>query len=141
MIDIIFGFFSDIFMQLNDPWKVFGIAAQGLFMMRFLVQWLASEKAGQSVIPEAFWYFSILGALSLLVYGIREREIVIIMGQSLPLVIYWRNLRLIYKNKRQQEKILNHSVQNSVPVTKQQNNSEIPAHKNTVKSFEEYERV
>ena len=120
MTDIILSFFHDIFVQLNDPWKVFGIAAQGLFMMRFLVQWLASEKAGQSVIPEAFWYFSILGALSLLVYGIREREIVIIMGQSLPLVIYWRNLRLIHKNKKQQESMNLHSL----PVTTQHNRSE-----------------
>jgi lipid-A-disaccharide synthase-like uncharacterized protein len=100
MIDIIVSFFQDITVQLNDPWKIFGIVAQTLFMMRFLIQWIASEKAGQSVIPEAFWYFSILGAFCLLIYGIREREIVIIMGQSVPLVIYWRNLRLIYKNKK-----------------------------------------
>lgn len=99
MIDIVLNFFQDIFLQLNDPWKVFGIVAQSLFMMRFLIQWIASEKAGKSVIPESFWYFSILGAVSLLVYGIREREIVIIMGQSVPIIIYWRNLRLIQKNK------------------------------------------
>jgi lipid-A-disaccharide synthase-like uncharacterized protein len=99
MLDIVLGFFHDIAVQFSDPWKIFGIVAQGLFMMRFIIQWLASEKAGQSVIPEAFWYFSILGAVSLLIYGIREREIVIIMGQSVPIVIYWRNLRLIRQNK------------------------------------------
>ena len=100
MTDILLSFFHDIIIQLNDPWKIFGIVAQSFFMMRFAIQWFASEKAGKSVIPVSFWYFSILGALSLLVYGIREREIVIIMGQSLPLVIYWRNLRLIHDNKK-----------------------------------------
>lgn len=99
-MDIISAFFQDIIHQLNDPWKIFGIAAQSFFMMRFAVQWLASERAGKSVMPVAFWYFSLLGAMSLLVYGIREREIVIIMGQSVPMVIYLRNLRLIYKHKK-----------------------------------------
>lgn len=99
-MDLVISFFQDIINQLNDPWKIFGIAAQSFFMMRFVVQWFASERAGKSVMPVAFWYFSLLGAMSLLVYGIREREIVIIMGQSFPMVIYLRNLRLIYKHKK-----------------------------------------
>ncbi|MFT6071715.1 MAG: lipid-A-disaccharide synthase-like uncharacterized protein [Alphaproteobacteria bacterium] len=96
-MDILYQFFNDIINQLHDPWKIFGIAAQSLFMMRFVVQWVASERAQKSVVPVYFWYLSILGALCLLVYGIREREIVIIMGQSLPIIIYVRNLHLIYK--------------------------------------------
>jgi lipid-A-disaccharide synthase-like uncharacterized protein len=104
MFDIIVhylhDFLNDIVVQIHDPWKVFGIASQSLFMMRFLVQWIASEKAGRSTIPIAFWYFSIAGALSLLIYGIREREVVIILGQSLPLGIYVRNLYLIYHSDK-----------------------------------------
>ncbi len=110
MTDIILSFFNDIFQQLHDPWKIFGIVAQSFFMMRFAIQWFASEKAGQSVIPVAFWYFSILGAVSLLIYGIREREIVIIMGQSLPIIIYCRNIQLIRKHKKAVAVSLNENI-------------------------------
>lgn len=99
----IIDFAHDIYLQMQDPWKVFGLTAQIFFMMRFLVQWIASEKAGDSRIPKSFWYFSIFGAISLLVYGIREREVVIIAGQTLPLGIYVRNLYLIYKTEKQSE--------------------------------------
>ncbi len=83
-----------------DPWVFFGFAAQGVFMMRFVVQWWVSEKQGQSVLPVAFWYFSVAGALCLTVYGIHRAEPVIIFGQSVPLVIYLRNLWLIYFAKK-----------------------------------------
>ena len=104
MLDIIHHevvrFMADIVHEMNNPWKVFGIFAQLLFMGRFIVQWLASEKAGYSMIPVAFWYFSLLGAVSLLIYGIHEREPVIIIGQSFPMIVYIRNLRLIYRAKK-----------------------------------------
>ena len=68
--------------------------------MRFIVQWLVSEKEGRSVIPLAFWFFSIGGGAITLVYGLYRREPVIIMGQSLSLFIYARNLILIRRDKR-----------------------------------------
>lgn len=104
MLDIIHNeiahFTADIIREMNNPWKVFGIFAQLLFMGRFIVQWWASEKAGYSMIPVAFWYFSLLGAVSLLIYGIHEREPVIIIGQSFPMIVYIRNLRLIHQAKK-----------------------------------------
>lgn len=78
-----------------------GFAGQGLFAMRFIVQWLTSEGQGRSVIPIAFWYFSIGGGTVLLLYAVWRQDPVIICGQGLGLFIYLRNLFLIHKsNKR-----------------------------------------
>lgn len=74
---------------------LFGLAAQGLFMCRMLVQWIASERARQSVVPEAFWWLSVAGAALLLVYGIYRSDIVIILAQAFGMVIYLRNLWFI----------------------------------------------
>jgi lipid-A-disaccharide synthase-like uncharacterized protein len=63
------------------------------------VQWISSERAGQSVVPMAFWFFSMGGGLMTLIYGIAKREPVIIIGQSLATVIYLRNIMLIVKNR------------------------------------------
>ncbi|MCI2400677.1 lipid-A-disaccharide synthase N-terminal domain-containing protein [Aliiroseovarius subalbicans] len=82
---------------LDAWWLVIGIGAQAMFTMRFLIQWYASEKAGESVVPTLFWWFSIFGGATLLAYGVYRGEIVIIMGQSLGLLIYVRNLMLIYR--------------------------------------------
>lgn len=90
----------DVFVLKFDFWLAFGIVAQLLFTARFLVQWLASEREGKSVMPLAFWYFSIAGGLMTLIYGIVRREPIIIMGQALALVIYARNLMLIFKARR-----------------------------------------
>ena len=79
----------------NDPWTLFGFAAQAVFMMRFVVQWWASEKQKTPVIPPAFWYFSVAGAMFLSIYGLHRRDPVILLGQSLPMAIYLRNLRLL----------------------------------------------
>lgn len=68
--------------------------------MRFLVQWLVSEKRGKSVIPIYFWYLSLLGGLTLLTYAIHIRDPVFIVGQSMGSFIYVRNLMLIHKNKK-----------------------------------------
>ena len=82
-------------------WVVFGLAGQLLFTGRFLVQWIASEKAKKSVVPVAFWYFSISGGIILLAYAIYRLDPVFILGQSLGVFIYARNLRLIKAEKSQ----------------------------------------
>ncbi len=92
----------DVFVTRFDLWLVFGLLAQLVFTARFLVQWLASERAGRSVVPIAFWFLSIVGGTMTLVYGIQRREPVIIMGQSLSIFIYLRNVMLIFKNKSSQ---------------------------------------
>ena len=79
---------------------IIGFAGQGLFAMRFIVQWLTSEGQGRSVIPIAFWYFSIGGGAVLLLYAIWRQDPVIICGQGLGLFIYLRNLFLIRKSRR-----------------------------------------
>jgi len=75
-----------------------GFAGQFLFSMRFLIQWISSEKAKKSIIPKAFWYFSLAGGLTLLTYAIYRKDPVFILGQGLGLFIYIRNLILIKKN-------------------------------------------
>ena len=85
----------------SRAWLVLGFLAQGAFFARFLVQWLASEHRGQSVVPVAFWYLSVVGGLMLLVYSVYRRDPVFIMGQSLGLLIYIRNLMLIARPKSQ----------------------------------------
>jgi lipid-A-disaccharide synthase-like uncharacterized protein len=82
-----------------DVWVALGLVAQGVFFARFLVQWLASERQKQSVIPEAFWYLSLCGSALLLVYSIHVKDPVFILGQSTGSVIYIRNLVLIKRNK------------------------------------------
>jgi lipid-A-disaccharide synthase-like uncharacterized protein len=79
---------------------VLGFAGQFLFFMRFFIQWMYSEKHQQSIIPEAFWYFSIGGSLLLLVYAIIRKDIVFIVGQSSGLLIYVRNVVLIQRKKK-----------------------------------------
>jgi lipid-A-disaccharide synthase-like uncharacterized protein len=81
-------------------WLTVGVLGQLMFTARFVVQWLASEKAGRSVVPVMFWYFSILGSLIVLAYGIHKLEPVIILGQLPGSVIYIRNLWLIRVEKR-----------------------------------------
>jgi lipid-A-disaccharide synthase-like uncharacterized protein len=82
-----------------DMWLVLGFAAQGLFFMRFFVQWLSSEIQGKSVVPLAFWYFSILGGSLLFIYSLHIKDPVFILGQGLGILIYIRNLMLIRKDK------------------------------------------
>ena len=77
-----------------------GFAGQGLFAMRFIVQWLTSEGQGRSVIPITFWYFSIGGGAVLLLYAVWRQDPVIICGQGLGLFIYSRNLFLIHKSRK-----------------------------------------
>jgi lipid-A-disaccharide synthase-like uncharacterized protein len=81
-------------------WVVVGLLGQLMFSMRFLVQWISSERARKSVMPVAFWYFSIAGGVVLLTYAIYRRDPVFILGQSTGLFIYLRNLWLIRDEKR-----------------------------------------
>ena len=89
----------DVFVAKFDFWLAFGLIAQLLFTARFLVQWISSERAGQSVVPMAFWFFSMAGGMMTLVYGIAKREPVIILGQSMATIIYIRNIMLILKSR------------------------------------------
>ena len=82
---------------------VVGFAGQGLFAMRFIIQWLSSEKQAKSVIPVAFWYFSIGGGAVLLLYAIWRQDPVIICGQGLGLFIYLRNLYFIRRDRGSQQ--------------------------------------
>ena len=80
-------------------WVVIGLTGQFLFFMRFLVQWLASEKKKESVIPVVFWYFSIAGGVILLAYSIYRKDPDFILGQSVGVLIYARNLYFIHRKK------------------------------------------
>jgi lipid-A-disaccharide synthase-like uncharacterized protein len=90
----------DVFVAKFDFWLAFGLVAQLLFTARFLVQWISSERAGRSVVPMAFWFFSMGGGAMTLVYGLAKREPVIIIGQGLATIIYVRNIMLILKDRR-----------------------------------------
>ena len=100
------AYLQDVFITKLDWWVFLGFVAQGLFTMRFLVQWIASERAGNSVVPMAFWFCSMGGGLMTLVYGIAKREPVIILGQAMATVIYVRNIMLIMKNHASGSKTL-----------------------------------
>ena len=83
-----------------NTWIVIGLFAQVLFGLRFFIQWIASEKKGESIIPVSFWYFSIAGSLLLLAYSIYRKDIVFILGQSMGSFVYLRNLILIYRKAK-----------------------------------------
>tara|TARA_B100002051_G_scaffold276246_1_gene323428 strand:+ start:3263 stop:3544 length:282 start_codon:yes stop_codon:yes gene_type:complete len=83
-----------------ELWLGVGFIGQGVFASRFWIQWIASEREGRSVIPIAFWFLSVVGGLTLLSYAIYRKDPVFIVGQSTGLLIYSRNLYLIYKEKK-----------------------------------------
>jgi lipid-A-disaccharide synthase-like uncharacterized protein len=80
-------------------WTVIGFLGTALFGMRFVVQWLSSEKQGHSVIPVAFWYFSIAGGAISLAYAFHLRAWPLILGQGTPLLIYVRNLWMVMRDR------------------------------------------
>ncbi len=90
------SFFTDI----NIFWLAVGLIGQFFFTMRFLVQWIYSEKKKQSLVPISFWIFSLLGSSMLLTYAIYRQDPVFILGQSFGFLIYSRNLHLIHKRKK-----------------------------------------
>jgi lipid-A-disaccharide synthase-like uncharacterized protein len=81
-------------------WIAVGFAGQFLFMMRFLWQWIQSERQQRSVIPIAFWYFSLAGGMTLFAYAVHRRDPVFITGQTLGIIVYTRNLLLIRRERR-----------------------------------------
>lgn len=89
-----------VFVEQFSGWIVLGFVAQFSFTMRFVVQWIASERAKRSVVPVAFWFFSLLGGVLLLIYSIYRKDPVFIAGQAMGLFIYVRNLWLIGKEKK-----------------------------------------
>lgn len=91
--------FRTVFIDQFDAWAALGFVAQFFFMMRFGVQWLASERAGRSVVPVSFWFFSMGGGFLLLIYAIKRQDPVFITGQGLGLFIYGRNLWLIFRER------------------------------------------
>ncbi len=99
LVLIIFPFL-DIYLSKNPEniMIIIGFGGQALFAARFLIQWIRSESAQKSVIPIAFWYFSITGGIVLLTYAIWRKDPVIIAGQSVGVLIYARNLYFIHRN-------------------------------------------
>ncbi|HPF70164.1 MAG TPA: lipid-A-disaccharide synthase N-terminal domain-containing protein [Candidatus Krumholzibacteria bacterium] len=89
------------FMDVEHAWLAVGLAGQIAFGGRFLVQWIVSERRRESVIPEAFWYMSLVGGALLLAYAIQRRDPVFILGQAFGALVYLRNIRLLAKRKRQ----------------------------------------
>jgi lipid-A-disaccharide synthase-like uncharacterized protein len=83
-------------------WLIIGFTGQAMFSLRFLVQWLSSERARRSIVPIQFWYFSIGGGVILLAYAIHRLDPVFILGQATGLFIYLRNLHLITRERRAQ---------------------------------------
>jgi lipid-A-disaccharide synthase-like uncharacterized protein len=88
----------------SAAWLMLGFTGQAIFTARFLVQWLASERCRSSVVPVAFWWLSLLGGSSLLIYAWSRQDPVIVLGQSLGVLVYVRNLMLVRKNRRRAEK-------------------------------------
>jgi len=85
--------------DIPTSWLILGFLGQALFSMRFLIQWIYSEKHKKSIIPKAFWYFSLAGGITLFSYAILRQDPVFIAGQGLGLFIYIRNLMFIRNEK------------------------------------------
>lgn len=84
---------------LAEPMILIGFLGQALFGSRFLVQWIASERARTSVMPTVFWWLSLCGGVTLLAYAIWRQDPVFILGQGMGLLIYARNLMLIRETR------------------------------------------
>jgi lipid-A-disaccharide synthase-like uncharacterized protein len=84
----------------NWFWIAFGFVGQALFSMRFIVQWIASERMRRSVVPVLFWYFSVAGGVTLFLYALWREDPVFIVGQAMGLFVYARNLQLIHRERR-----------------------------------------
>src|ERR1700720_1122881 len=93
------NYLQNVFVMQLNWWVVLGYAGQALFAMRFIVQWVASERVGRSVIPTAFWFFSIGGGVLLFAYALYIRDPVFIIGQGLGLFVYLRNLHFVLRER------------------------------------------
>jgi lipid-A-disaccharide synthase-like uncharacterized protein len=87
-------------MSMRISWLMIGFAGQALFTARFVVQWLESERRRHSVVPVAFWWLSLLGGGALLSYAVHRHDPVIIVGQTMGLFVYLRNLMLVHQSSR-----------------------------------------
>ncbi len=87
---------------IGFAWVAMGLLGQVLFTGRMLLQWLVSERSKRSVVPEGFWWLSLVGASMLLVYFVWRRDIVGVLGQCAGWVVYGRNLWLIHRERRLQ---------------------------------------
>ena len=94
------AYLHEVFVTKLDWWVVLGFLAQGLFTMRFAVQWIASERVGRSVVPMSFWWFSISGGVLLLVYALYRRDPVFIAGQAFGVFIYLRNVFFVLRERK-----------------------------------------
>jgi lipid-A-disaccharide synthase-like uncharacterized protein len=94
------GYLHDVFVANLDWWVLLGFVAQAFFTARFVVQWLASERAGKSVVPMSFWLLSIGGGILLLAYALYRRDPVFIAGQSFGVFVYFRNLYFVLRERR-----------------------------------------
>jgi lipid-A-disaccharide synthase-like uncharacterized protein len=112
------NFLYEIFITNFDWWVILGFVAQLMFTGRFLVQWIASEKEGRSVIPIAFWFFSIAGGLLLLAYAIYRRDPVFILGQAFGVFVYVRNLYLIMQEHERRSRAARKAHLKTAPVAK-----------------------
>ena len=92
------GYLHDVFIGNADWGILVGYVAQILFAMRFVVQWIASERAGRSVVPMAFWIFSIGGGVMLLGYALYRKDPVFIIGQAFGVFVYLRNLQFVLRS-------------------------------------------
>ena len=84
--------------RLDPFWFALGMAGQAIFFSRFLVQWIASERAGKSYIPRIFWWLSLAGSMLLLFYAIHRKDLVFVLGQAFGWVVYARNLVLLRRD-------------------------------------------
>ncbi len=84
----------------SPGWLAFGLIGQAAFFSRFLIQWIASERAGESIIPMAFWYLSLVGSLILLVYAIHRKEAVFLLAYLPNAAVYLRNIHLVRRKER-----------------------------------------
>ena len=94
------SYLQDVFVNNLDWWVVAGFVAQIFFTARFVVQWIASERAGRSVIPVAFWFLSLVGGVMLLVYALYRKDPVFIAGQSFGVFVYMRNLYFVLREQK-----------------------------------------
>ncbi len=94
------SYLQNVFVMKLNWWVLVGYAGQALFTMRFVVQWIASERAGRSVVPTAFWVFSIGGGLMLLGYALYRKDPVFIIGQAFGVFVYLRNLQFVLRERK-----------------------------------------
>lgn len=102
LIQSLGNYLYEVFVARFDAWAALGFLAQALFSARFVVQWIASERARRSIIPMAFWWFSIAGGTLLFVYSLHRKDPVFIAGQGGGLLIYARNIMFVLRERRRE---------------------------------------